>query len=68
MQKILEGVEVDFAGMTLEELEDSRKKTRDEISKVNLDDKKTLIDLKSISSNLSHQILMRKLSGRKYHS
>ena len=68
MQKILEGVEVDFSNMTLEELENSREKLRDEISKVSLDDKKTLVDLKLVLSNLNHQILMRKLSRRKYNS
>ena len=68
MQKILEGVEVDFSNMTLEELENSREKLRDEISKVSLDDKKTLVDLKLVLSNINHQILMRKLLGRKYHS
>ena len=68
MQKILEGVEVDFSNMTLEELENSREKLRDKISKVSLDDKKTLVDLKLVLSNLNHQILMRKLSRRKYNS
>ena len=68
MQKILEGVEVDFSNMTLEELENSREKLRDEISKVSLDDKKTLVDLKLVLSKLNHQIWMRKLLGRKYHS
>ena len=68
MQKILEGVEVDFSNMTLEELENSREKLRDEIFKVSLDDKKTLVDLKLTLSNLNHQILIRKLSRHKYNS
>lgn len=67
MQKILEGVKVDFTSMTLDELENSRKRTREEISKVSLDDKQTLVDLKFVLSNLNHQILMRKLLGHKYH-
>ena len=67
MQKILEGVEVDFASMTLDELKESREKLQEEISKVSLDDKKTLVDLKLVLSNLNHQILMRNLIGHKYH-
>ena len=68
MQKILDGgVKVDFANMTLKELENSREKLRDEISKVSLDDKKTLVDLKLVLSNLNHQIIMRNLTGHKYH-
>ena len=68
MQKILDGgVEVDFANMTLKELENSREKLRDEISKVSLDDKKTLVDFKLVLANVNHQILMRNLTGHKYH-
>ena len=66
MQKILEGVEVDFASMTLDELKESREKLQEEISKLNLDNKQTLFDLKLILSILNHQILMRKLLGHKY--
>ena len=66
MQKILDGVKVDFASMTLEELEASRKKLRYEISKVSLDDTKTLVDLKHVLSNVDHQILMRRLLMHKH--
>ena len=67
MQKILEGVEVDFSNMTLAELENSREKIRDEISKISLDDKKNLVDFKLVLANVNHQILMRNLTGHKYH-
>lgn len=68
MQKILDGeVEVDFSNMTLTELENSRKKLRDEISKISLDDKKNLVDFKLVLANVNHQILMRNLTGHKYH-
>lgn len=66
MQKILDGVKVDFASMTLEDLETSRKKLRYEISKVSLDDTKTLVDLKHVLSNVDHQILMRRLLMHKH--
>lgn len=66
MQKILDGVKVDFASMTLEDLEASRKKLRYEISKVSLDDTKTLVDLKHVLSNVDHQILMRRLLMHKH--
>ena len=68
MQKILDGeVEVDFSNMTLTELENSREKLRNEISKISLDDKKNLVDFKLVLANVNHQILMRNLTGHKYH-
>lgn len=68
MQKILNGgVEIDFSSMTLEELENSREKLRDEISKISLDDKKKLVDFRLVLANVNHQILMQNLTRHKYH-